>query len=218
MIYKTLDDVKRVIHSAKPVAVVLSFWESYQAGLQYSAWFESKHQEYLMLWPETETNPMLDENGDPMLDDNGETLTAESPIDYSDNADYIAFDDWMQEREVLTGTRTVYDDQGNEAHESYEYGGDLIRQFVPDSSLYEPLESSELYRDFKKHIGLEYNGVLVPLGKDTQDTTTALVVAFQSGLTETNFHFENGNKLHLTAEAFPAFSAWVMQQRAGMFL
>jgi hypothetical protein len=37
-------------------------------------------------------------------------------------------------------------------------------------------------------------------------------------LIETNFHFENGNKLHLTAETFPAFRDWVMNERVSMFI
>jgi hypothetical protein len=221
MNYKSLTDVKRVISLAKPEGVIRTFWASYQEGLQYQAWLEGKQAEYDVLWPTTEDVAVLDEEGLPVMvvdEDGNETAqTKQVPIDYSDNEAYVTFDEWMAEREVVTLTRTVFDEEGNEVEESYEADGDLIRSFEANPDAFAVFEESDLYREFKKCVGLEYEGVIVPISKDTQDTTTALTLAFENGLTETNFHFENGNKLHLTAETFPSFKNWVMNQRVLMF-
>jgi hypothetical protein len=222
MNYKSLTDVQRVISLAKPEGVIHTFWASYQEGLQYQAWLEGKQAEYDVLWPTDEAVAVLDEEGLPVMvadEDGNETAqTKQVPIDYSDNEAYVTFDEWMAEREVVTLTRTVFDEEGNEVEESYEADGDLIRSFEANPDAFAVFEESDLHREFKKCVGLDYEGVVVPISKDTQDTTTALTLAFENGLAETNFHFENGNKLHLTAETFPAFRDWVMNERVSMFI
>jgi hypothetical protein len=222
MNYKSLTDVKRVISLAKPEGVIRTFWDSYQEGLQYQAWLEGKQAEYDVLWPTDEAVAVLDEEGLPVMvvdEDGNETAqTKQVPIDYSEDETYVTFDEWMAEREVVTLTRTVFDEEGNEVEESYEADGDLIRSFEANPDAFAVFEESDLYREFKKCVGLDYEGVVVPISKDTQDTTTALTLAFENGLAETNFHFENGNKLHLTAETFPAFRDWVMNERVSMFI
>jgi hypothetical protein len=221
MNYKSLTDVKRVISLAKPEGVIRTFWDSYQEGLQYQAWLEGKQAEYDVLWPTDEAVAVLDEEGLPVMvvdEDGNETAqTKQVPIDYSDNEAYVTFDEWMAEREVVTLTRTVFDEEGNEVEESYEADGDLIRSFEANPDTFAVFEQSDLYREFVKKIGLEYNGVLIPISKDTQDTTTALMLAFQNGLQATNFHFENGSKMTFDAVSFSEFVAWFMPKRAELF-
>jgi hypothetical protein len=210
MPYKNLFDLERVISLAKPKAVVRLFWASYQEGLQYQAWLEQMQSDYNALYPKTKEVTEVDEEG--------VEITRFVAFDYSKDESYVTFDEWMAEREVVTLTRTVFDEDGNEVEEEYEADGDLIRSFEANPDAFAVFEESELYREFKKCVGLEYEGVIVPISKDTQDTTTALTLAFENGLTETNFHFENGNKLHLTDETFPAFRDWVMNERVSMFI
>jgi hypothetical protein len=221
MNYKSLTDVKRVISLAKPEGVIRTFWDSYQEGLQYQAWLEGKQAEYDVLWPTDEAVAVLDEEGLPVMvvdEDGNETAqTKQVPIDYSEDETYVTFDEWMAEREVVTLTRTVFDEEGNEVEESYEADGDLIRSFEANPDTFAVFEQSDLYREFVKKIGLEYNGVLIPISKDTQDTTTALMLAFQNGLQATNFHFENGSKMTFDAVSFSEFVAWFMPKRAELF-
>jgi hypothetical protein len=205
MDHKTKTDVSRVISLAKPEAVVKLFWASYQEGLQYQEWLESMQSDYDALYPATEEITEVDEEGVETV----KVVQLEQPV---------TFEEWMQEREVVTLTRTIIDEDGNEVEEEYEADGDLIRSFEANPATFAVFEESEMYREFKKCVGLEYEGVIVPISKDTQDTTAALTLAFENGLTETNFHFENGNKLHLTAETFPAFRDWVMDERVSMFI
>jgi hypothetical protein len=210
MNYKSKSDVELVISLAKPEGVVRTFWASYQEGLQYQAWLEQMQSDYDALYPKTKEVTEVDEEG--------VEITRFVAFDYSKDETYVTFDEWMAEREVVTLTRTVFDEEGNEVEESYEADGDLIRSFEANPDAFAVFEESDLYREFKKCVGLDYEGVVVPISKDTQDTTTALTLAFENGLSETNFHFENGNKLHLTAETFPAFRDWVMNERVSMFI
>jgi hypothetical protein len=205
MIYKSKSDVELVISLAKPEGVIRTFWDSYQEGLQYQAWLEQMQSDYDALYPATEEVTEVDEEGVETV----KVVQLEQPV---------TFDEWMAEREVVTLTRNVFDEDGNEVEESYEDYADLIRSFEANSDTFAVFEESDLYREFKKCVGLDYEGVVVPISKDTQDTTTALTLAFENGLAETNFHFENGNKLHLTAETFPAFRDWVMNERVSMFI
>jgi hypothetical protein len=210
MNYKSKSDVELVISLAKPEGVVRTFWASYQEGLQYQAWLEQMQSDYDALYPKTKEVTEVDEEG--------VEITRFVAFDYSKDETYVTFDEWMAEREVVTLTRTVFDEEGNEVEESYEADGDLIRSFEANPDAFAVFEESDLHREFKKCVGLDYEGVVVPISKDTQDTTTALTLAFENGLAETNFHFENGNKLHLTAETFPAFRDWVMNERVSMFI
>jgi hypothetical protein len=205
MVYKSKSDVELVISLAKPEAVVKLFWASYQEGLQYQAWLEQMKIDYDALYPGTEEVTEVDEEGVETV----KVVQLEQPV---------TFEEWIAEREVVTLTRTVFDEEGNEVEEEYEADGDLIRSFEANPDAFAVFEESDLYREFKKCVGLDYEGVVVPISKDTQDTTTALTLAFENGLAETNFHFENGNKLHLTAETFPAFRDWVMNERVSMFI
>jgi hypothetical protein len=129
--YKGLEDVKRVIEKSKPEAVIGQFWASYQEGLQHDAWKKQMQDEYELLWPTTEevTEEVTDE-----LTGEVSTVTSTVDIDYSENEAYVTFEEWLQEREILTGTRTVFDNEGNEVEETYEYEGELLRQFVFDDS------------------------------------------------------------------------------------
>ena len=152
MNYKSLTDVQRVISLAKPEGVIRTFWASYQEGLQYQAWLDGKQAEYDVLWPTYEAVAVLDEEGLPVMvadEDGNETAqTKQVPIDYSDNEAYVTFDEWMAEREVVTLTRTVFDEEGNEVEESYEADGDLIRSF--EVGVIPPFEESDLHLQMVK--------------------------------------------------------------------
>jgi hypothetical protein len=140
--YKGLEDVKRVIEKSKPEAVIGQFWVSYQEGLQHDVWKKQMQGEYEVLWPTTEEVLVTetDEDGKeiPVMvtdEEGNETqATKQVDIDYSENEAYVTFEEWLQERETLTGTRTVVDDEGDEVEEDYEYEGGLLRQFVFDDS------------------------------------------------------------------------------------
>jgi hypothetical protein len=152
MNYKSLTDVQRVISLAKPEGVIRTFWASYQEGLQYQAWLESKQAEYDVLWPTTKAVAVLDEDGSPVMvadEDGNETAqTKQVAIDYSENEAYVTFDEWMAEREVVTLTRTVFNEDGNEVDESYEAEGDLIRSF--EVGVIPPFEESDLHLQMVK--------------------------------------------------------------------
>ena len=152
MNYKSLTDVQRVISLAKPEGVIRTFWASYQEGLQYQAWLESMQAEYDVLWPTDEAVAVLDEEGLPVMvadEDGNETAqTKQVAIDYSDNEAYVTFDEWMTEREVVTLTRTVFDEEDNEVEESYEADGDFIRSF--EVGEIPPFEESDLHKQMVK--------------------------------------------------------------------
>jgi hypothetical protein len=152
MNYKSLTDVQRVISLAKPEGVIHTFWASYQEGLQYQEWLDGKQAEYDVLWPTDEAVAVLDEEGLPVMvadeDGNEVQATKQVPIDYSDNEDYVTFDEWMAEREVVTLTRTVFDEDGNEVEEEYEADGDLIRSF--EVGAIPPFEESDLHLQMVK--------------------------------------------------------------------
>jgi hypothetical protein len=151
MPYKNLTDLNRVISLAKPEGVIRTFWASYQEGLQYQAWLEGKQAEYDVIFPKTEEvlATETDEEGNeaPVMttDEEGNEVqaTKQVPIDYSENESYVTFDEWMAEREVVTLTRTVFDEEGNEVEESYEADGDLIRSFKV--GVIPPFEESDLH-------------------------------------------------------------------------
>lgn len=145
MNYKTLDDVKRVISLGKSQSVIDKFWQSYQEGLQYETWFEQMQADYDLLFPETEEVTKLDADGN--------TVTETVDIDYSNNPDYLPFDEWMQVREELTGTRDIILDDGTPSTETYTYEGNLLREFIPqpvaasvsDLSEYQAMRKKQKY-------------------------------------------------------------------------
>lgn len=121
MIYKTEQDVKRVIALAKPTNVIQDFWVSYQAGLQHKAWLDAQQVVYDNLYPATEAITKQDKNGD----DYTEIVT----LDYSETINYLPFFAWLQEREqieVPAAEATEFEP----AQDAYFVDGDLLREFT----------------------------------------------------------------------------------------
>lgn len=84
------------------------------------------------------------------------------------------------------------------------------------------LDSAEEKMDAKqiKANGKEYadSGVLVPFTKEDGDALLQVKAAFELGVTETIIHLSNGQKLPITAEAFPDFALWFATERNQFFV
>jgi hypothetical protein len=57
----------------------------------------------------------------------------------------------------------------------------------------------------------------VSFTKDDGDGLVQVKSAFDLGLTSTTIHFDNGTKLPITIEEFPAFAAWFVERRNNFF-
>jgi len=66
--------------------------------------------------------------------------------------------------------------------------------------------------------GADYNGTTVSLTKDDGDGLVQVKSGFEMGLTETVIHFENGVKMPMTAEEFPEFALWFVNERNKFFI
>jgi hypothetical protein len=70
----------------------------------------------------------------------------------------------------------------------------------------------------QKKLGKDYNGFMVPLTKDTQDTIVAVAVAFQMGaITYTVMQFENGVSMPIAVTEFTSFAVWFTTERNKFF-
>lgn len=152
--YKDIDDVKRVIDLGKPESVIEIFWKSYQEGLQYEEWLEEMKTAYDVLWPETEevkvSESTLNEDTGTY---EGSATFIQKTIDYSENPDWLSFEDWLQERETVLVDVTTLDEEMNEVTIQVEQKGELIRQFEFDESSVNSLDS---FPEFKSHKNREY--------------------------------------------------------------
>jgi hypothetical protein len=86
--------------------------------------------------------------------------------------------------------------------------------YVPPIELIREPTLSEL-----KRIGKFYNGVMVPLDKDAQDTIVAITVQVLAGVfTGTIAEFSNGTKMTLTPSNFMDFAKWFGVERNRFFV
>ena len=121
MNYKTEQDIERIVSLGKPETVLDTFVASYLQGQEYEAWLEVQKSEWSIAYPETI-------NGDPIFAEDGTTLVGYEKIS---NPDYITFNVYMLETEqVETGTKPIYDDEGNVIGSEPIYTDQLIRQYT----------------------------------------------------------------------------------------
>ena len=66
--------------------------------------------------------------------------------------------------------------------------------------------------------GAEYNGYQVSFTADDGNGLLQVKAAFETGLTDTVIHFENGTKMPITAAGFPEFAAWFVAERNKFFV
>ena len=103
MIYKTREDLERIISLKKPQSVVDKFIRAYLQGCLYNEWIEAQRLEHSSLYPE-----LID--GDPIYSDVEQTTI--SGYTQVQNPDYISFDDWMQETMTVELQPSYTDDEG----------------------------------------------------------------------------------------------------------
>jgi hypothetical protein len=122
--YKSLNDVKRVVELGKNVAVVEQFTTSYIKGEAYRVWNEVKEAEHKALFPK-----LVD--GEPILDENG---SATGEFTQIPNPDYIEFNEWMKETTVTQpAVEATLDADGNVLTEAVAEVTALVREFTePD--------------------------------------------------------------------------------------
>jgi hypothetical protein len=61
------------------------------------------------------------------------------------------------------------------------------------------------------------NDLVISLTKEDGDGLLQVKAGFELGLINTVIHFKNGTKLPITAEEFPAFALWFVQERNKFF-
>lgn len=66
--------------------------------------------------------------------------------------------------------------------------------------------------------GADYNGYQVSLTKDDGDGLVQVKNGFDLGLASTIIHFKNGTKMPITAEEFPEFALWFVNERNKFFV
>ena len=123
--YKTLEDVERVINKGKSAEVVDTFVSSYLQGLEKEKWVEASKAEHEILYPKQLPNPdyvaplptkivnpdYVVDGEEPYFIPNPDYI---EPVDeFIDNPDHIDFDTWMAEtEEVQVGTKDVLGEDG----------------------------------------------------------------------------------------------------------
>lgn len=207
MIYKTKEDVERVISLRKPEAVINVFIESYLQGLEYESWIESNKAEYDSLFPVT-----ID--GDPIYDVDETTVIGYVQVP---NPDFIDFDTWMAETTpVEIGTKDVLGEDGfTVVGTESVYEDRLIREYAEV-----PVDITATKADLKveKRIGKDWNGNLIPFMNEDAIAMLQVKAAFEIGVLSTNIEFSNGTILPITAAEFADFAAWFVEQRNSYFI
>lgn len=66
-------------------------------------------------------------------------------------------------------------------------------------------------------LGADYNGYQVSFTAEDGNGMIQVKSGFELGLTSTTIHFENGVKMPITAEEFPAFALWFANERNKFF-
>ena len=116
--YKTKEDLLRVISLGKNQNVIEVFAESYLQGLEYDKWVQGTKDEHEGLYPTKIANP------DYVVD-------SEEP-ELIDNPDFISYDDWMKETVVTTAyEEAVVDTDGNVVTPEVVEVTELVREYTP---------------------------------------------------------------------------------------
>jgi len=111
--YKTLEDVERVINKGKKQEVLDTFIASYLQGLEKEKWVEARKAEHETLYPKQIPNPdyveplpqrivnpnYVEDGEEPYWISNPDYV---EPVDeFLDNPDFITYDEWMAEDVVV---------------------------------------------------------------------------------------------------------------------
>jgi hypothetical protein len=116
--YKTKEDLLRVIALGKNQNVIEVFAESYLQGLEYDKWVQGTKDEHEGLYPTKIANP------DYVVD-------SEEP-ELIDNPDFISYDEWMKETVVTTAyEEAVVDTDGNVVTPEVVEVTELVREYTP---------------------------------------------------------------------------------------
>ena len=123
--YKTLEDVERVISLGKKQTVIDTFVGSYLQGLELEKWNDAMKAEHETLYPKQLPNPDYVEPLPQMIVNPNYVESGEEPYwianpdyvepldQFIDNPAYIDFDTWMAETvEVQVGSKDIYDEDG----------------------------------------------------------------------------------------------------------
>jgi hypothetical protein len=130
---------------------------------------------------------------------------------------------------LLNGTMSVPMAAGNREYE-------MIKQWIATGNTPEPefstkeLEAQRLAKELAEQSAQRKADMLegevytlngtdyqVSFTKDDGDGLVQVKSAFDLGLTSTTIHFDNGTKLPITAQEFPAFAAWFVERRNSFF-
>jgi len=143
MIYKTEEDLERVISLGKTESVLDIFIASYLEGVEYDAWLVTQKETWAGLYPQTV-------DGDPIYDTDGTTVLSYEQIP---NPDYITFEAYLEETyPVQVGTKDVLDADGVTVIGTEPvYVDELVRPYDPppvDVAAWKA--SSPLYNTYQK--------------------------------------------------------------------
>lgn len=136
-LYRTKEQVEKMVEDGRPLKGIVAAYELYQEGLQHKAWMDSHKESYLVLWPESRDmsyTEYFNSSGFEKLVEPDYDLLEVKPkivIDYSENPDYVTFEDWLLEREQVLVTGEP--DAEGAVIPDYYVDGDLLREFVPSA-------------------------------------------------------------------------------------
>lgn len=81
----------------------------------------------------------------------------------------------------------------------------------------EAQENIEIEKEKRKQ-NTDYNGTMVSLTSKDALGLMQVKTAFELGVTETNFIFQNGTVMHLTPETFTPLASWFAVERNKLFM
>ena len=79
-------------------------------------------------------------------------------------------------------------------------------------------EEAEALRKEQMLQGADYNGYQVSFTAEDGNGMIQVKSGFEMGLTSTVIHFENGTKMPVSVEEFPAFASWFVSERNKFFV
>ena len=108
--------------------------------------------------------------------------------------------------------RPLFNIEPNEDGE-IDFGEPTAEELVEAQMLQSEIQRKEAMLD-----GADYNGYKVSLTAEDGNGMIQVKSGFELGLTSTIVHFENGTKMPITAEDFPAFASWFVNERNKFFV
>jgi len=244
--YKTLEDVERVISLNKNETVIDMFIGSYLQGQEKETWLDARKAEHKALYPKQLPNPdyvapleqrivnplYVEDGKEPYWIANPDYV---EPLDeFIDNVDYIDYDTWMAETEqVEVGYKDIYDEDGITVIGTEPVFEDrLIRQYsevlvdVPFWKATSP--EYKVYFDNLKDAKLDKLTVTTSTGKvfygdaiSRSDLTDAVLLGNMNGITETTWKLAeefNGERVVLVTIEELAEAAYLALQTKGQIV